>query len=293
MTVFLHIGLSRTGTTYLQSMLLANRAILEHHGIGYPHPGKQLRGHHNWGWELTGFRRFRSDLPRLEDMAAELERHPHAIVTSESFRRATDEQVARLDSLLSGLDVIPVMTVRNPVDHLQSQWGNQSRRAGAPELEVAVREGLGEEPVTRVVTRWGSVFGECLICPIEETGGDPRNIFPILQGVELGQTADRNRSPSLAFIHAVRILAAAWPAAEFNAQIAPTINRRARARGWYRTGDYIDDAQAEIIQARTFADMERMSLPHGYLEPRPMRPEGLEQLEPIMAELGYLLEPPQ
>jgi hypothetical protein len=44
-TVFLHIGIAKTGTTYLQGLMWHNRGLLERNGLRYPGdlPGDHFR----------------------------------------------------------------------------------------------------------------------------------------------------------------------------------------------------------------------------------------------------------
>ncbi len=44
-TVFLHIGLPKTATTYLQTILWGNREVLEQQGIRLPGPERRF---HYW-----------------------------------------------------------------------------------------------------------------------------------------------------------------------------------------------------------------------------------------------------
>jgi hypothetical protein len=123
--VFLHVGLPKTGTTYLQSVLWANADALRAQDILLPgrsareqmwatlqvrqHPGKHLRNPE----ALTAWERLR----------AEAETWPGTVVIShEFFGAATAEQAANAIAAFGDAEVHLVVTARDLLTVVSSYW---------------------------------------------------------------------------------------------------------------------------------------------------------------------------
>ncbi|KIT16804.1 hypothetical protein [Jannaschia aquimarina] len=96
MTVFLHIGLHKTGSTGLQRFFAREEAALAAAGIRFPKAGRaKVREqiiHSNLGWEYLGHDSFDPALGTLKDMEAEIAADPGAdwILSNEGFSRIKD-----------------------------------------------------------------------------------------------------------------------------------------------------------------------------------------------------------
>lgn len=124
--VVLHIGAMKTGTTFLQELLVTNREMLAEHGFRVPRrPEKGLRG------ILMG--EYRSG-PRVKDVQHLLdvigEPTPHTIPLSWEFLSFLDQAAIRrlLDAL--GTDADVVLTVRDTARTLPAQWQTRCRNGG-------------------------------------------------------------------------------------------------------------------------------------------------------------------
>lgn len=119
--VFLHIGLKKTGTSYLQSVLRANRDTLRSQGLDLV-PPSQPASHRltldlrRDGGPAPGGPLAR--LPRQLDQAA----GPRLLITEETFAGLRDDQVARLGAALGGRDPHLVLTVRDIARTIPSAW---------------------------------------------------------------------------------------------------------------------------------------------------------------------------
>jgi hypothetical protein len=120
--VVIHIGAPKTGTTFLQEVLFANKERLEEHGVLVP--GSQ------WGFHAgaaTGLRQGRDgrrygEWTRLLDTAREWSGET-TIVSCEWFPMATAEQTAEALTQLQEIGELHVVaTARDLVDQVPSAW---------------------------------------------------------------------------------------------------------------------------------------------------------------------------
>lgn len=123
--VFFHIGLPKTGTTYLQTVLWNNRAELERQGVLLP---GDLRRQHLWA---SGVVREDPKLDRRgpeakhawELLVAEINAWADtAIVSHEFFAAASAEQATRAVSVLEGAEVHVVVTARDTLSLVTARW---------------------------------------------------------------------------------------------------------------------------------------------------------------------------
>ena len=119
--VFLHVGLPKTGTTYLQTMMWHNRAALRERGFLYP--GTQRMDHYR-AWQAV--RHGAKD--RRATAAWERIRHQvrgwdgDALVSHEFFSMATPRQAARVVEQLQPAEVHVVLTARAYALQLPAVW---------------------------------------------------------------------------------------------------------------------------------------------------------------------------
>lgn len=124
--LLLHVGVHKTGTTALQGALAAKRDELLALGVLYPGPDDAQHraamgalGKH-WGWRGRGGGDVRKS--HFTKLAKQVRSHPgRAIVSSEFFCEATDEQAASIVKAF-GKPVDVMITVRNLGMILPSSW---------------------------------------------------------------------------------------------------------------------------------------------------------------------------
>lgn len=124
--VYLHIGLPKTGTTYLQEILWSHRDELRAEGIVLPG-----RGHRDHLWaaldiqERPNLAKRHADAPGTwERLCAELDRESAetGVITHEFFCGATAEQAARAVERLAPAEVHVVVTARHALGMLTAGW---------------------------------------------------------------------------------------------------------------------------------------------------------------------------
>jgi hypothetical protein len=123
--VYLHIGAPKTGTTYLQALLSANRPALRADGILYP----KVFGtaHHAAAWDLRGTPAQRRDVPGIDGAWQKLVsrtngwRGQAAVVSSELFVYCDDGQIR---TALSAFDaeVHVIYTARDLIRQAPAVW---------------------------------------------------------------------------------------------------------------------------------------------------------------------------
>jgi hypothetical protein len=177
--IVLHVGLPKTGTSFLQSLMRDNQALLARRGVHLAHglgPGLFLAVLYltdrsdAWGRSAEDGRR------AWAKVAGELRgRSGTTVISSETLCLASEEQVARILDELSDHEVDLVLTVRDPARQLPAEWQEgvkHGRRESFREFLDAVlsrpgddtdeavrrrheRFWAGQDPVA-VLDRWGA-----------------------------------------------------------------------------------------------------------------------------------------
>jgi hypothetical protein len=166
--VYFHIATPKTGTTYLQSILWANREALREAGVLLP--GCNRRDH--W-WSTLVLREdpkinekppgaLRSWDRVVKDCAAW---EGDAVISNELFGPATAEQARKAVESLAPAEVHLVVTARNPLAVLTAAWQELLRYRGitTPLAEFDLTEPVEPEDPWRwsnldaaeVLSRWG------------------------------------------------------------------------------------------------------------------------------------------
>lgn len=177
--VVLHIGAPKTGTTYLQQTLFANRERLAADGVLYPYaePAQSFRSAHDFcGRAWFGFskHRFRGE---WDEVAARTREWTGStvILSSELLAGAEPDRVASRLSRLAPADLHVVFSARDLARQLVSDWQEQVKHRHTVTLETFVDDlvthgidapepfgplfwGL-HDPV-RVLPAWARVVGD-------------------------------------------------------------------------------------------------------------------------------------
>lgn len=183
--VFLHIGLPKTGTTYLQSVLWDNHEQLEAGGVLLPG-----RGHRDHLWAAL-------DVQGRKDLAR---RHPDApgtwgrlcdelagtrgdgLVSHEFFCGASRERATQAVSDLAPAEVHVVITARHMVGMRTAGWQEMVKNGGTAGPDETPRsKGPGSNFSLRtwdldgVLKRWGEVVPpeQVHVLPVPQQGAPP------------------------------------------------------------------------------------------------------------------------
>ena len=164
--VFLHIGLPKTGTTYLQSVLWGSRSALAKDGYLLPGPGHR---EHLWAaLELQERPHLARRHPKAPGTLARLvkavRKHPGpAILTHEFFCGASREQARGLVEQLAPAEVHVVVTARDTLGMLTAGWAEYVKNGGTTPFAQMRGNRLGGQgefgwrtwDLGGVLRRWG------------------------------------------------------------------------------------------------------------------------------------------
>jgi hypothetical protein len=142
-TVFLHIGLPKTATTYLQTIMWGNKDALKDQGVLLPGPERRF---HYWctrivrGDATFAERANPRQLEAWDRVRAEIADWPGtAILSHEFFAAATEEQATRMvEQLVSGNEgakVHLVVTAREPLGLFAASWQEYVKNRGVIAME--------------------------------------------------------------------------------------------------------------------------------------------------------------
>lgn len=183
--VFLHIGLPKTGTTYLQGVLWDNRDQVRRDGVLLPGAGHR---EHLWAaldaqdrknLERRG-PRARGAWGRLRDELAKAS--GTGLVTHEFFCGASREQAERVIADLAPAEVHVVVTARHAAGMLTAGWQEMVKNGGTQRLgEIPHKSGPGSEFSWRtwdlhgVLKRWGASLPpeQVHVLPMPRKGSPP------------------------------------------------------------------------------------------------------------------------
>ena len=184
--LFLHVGLAKTGTTYLQGLLAENRPALRAAGFLYPfvrpegmfHAAVEIRGDHaRWGldpeliagtWEAL--------------LAKGREFDGATVISHEILAGATPGEISRLP--LDGFDVQLVVTARDLSRQVPAHWQEAVKNGQTFSFDEFTREVLrepgapdsffwNEQDLPAIVERWSPYFSRVHVVTCPPPGSDP------------------------------------------------------------------------------------------------------------------------
>lgn len=167
--VVLHVGLLKTGTSYLQERLGSRRRFLKDQGIWFPGWRRQVDGVVD---VLDIGRRPRpEDAPGAwDDLVRRLHAWPgDAVVSMEFLGPAAPPKIAAVVSSLAPMPVQVVVTARDLNRVLPAMWQETAKNGATtpwPDYVAAVRDDVGpgarfwrEQRAARVVRNWADAVG--------------------------------------------------------------------------------------------------------------------------------------
>lgn len=173
--LILHIGLQKTGTTFLQQNFTARAGRLRKVGVHYLSPQgnlptqKESPAHH---WIVAAIRNMRNtyipDVPfsflptYVTNLREKIERddYPLALMSSENFSRMDDEEVAELRRLFDGIDTEIVVYLRRQDLWIDSWYAQTVKVGGRRGLEETIEESRDFLDYRNLLNRWGAHFGQ-------------------------------------------------------------------------------------------------------------------------------------
>jgi hypothetical protein len=128
-TLYVHVGLHKTGTSSVQAFFDAHRDHWRGHGLLYPLTGivPAYPGHHNLAWELAGDRRFDSRRGTWAALFSELKTFEgNALLSSEDFESSlaypSRWKILKDRAQRSGYDLRLIMFLRDQASYIESLY---------------------------------------------------------------------------------------------------------------------------------------------------------------------------
>ncbi len=179
--VYLHVGIAKTGTTYLQRTLFTNRELLERHGVRYPgvKPGSQflgsldLRGTTFKGHTYDGLEGSWGRLVAQVDAFA-----GNALISHETLAHAKPEHIDRAVHSFTTDDVRVVVTCRDLARQVPAVWQESVKNRGERGYDEFLAQVFSSwrrkgrltggfwraQDTAALVSRWADVVGIARVC---------------------------------------------------------------------------------------------------------------------------------
>ena len=144
--VYLHIGLPKSGTTFLQTRMWNNRALLRRQGILYP--GRERMDHFHASQVVRGVRSIpREKADAWDRLVAELARWDGVGLVSHEFLCIASEDRARAAvDRLQGSEVHVVVTARDYLRQFPAVWQEALKMGSARSLDAFMDRTLRKRP---------------------------------------------------------------------------------------------------------------------------------------------------
>lgn len=203
--VFLHVGSPKTGTTFLQNVLWAQRDRALEQGLLLPM--ERFNDHYLGTLDLRGLSGRPVYPPRAVGMwdrlvAESLAASGSVLISHELFAAATAEQARRaVASLAAGAEVHVVVTARDLVRQFTAEWQEHVKHRATqtfPEFVAGLREDTERrswfwrvQDFAGVVERWGADLppSQVHVITVPPSGSDPAVLwerFATLLGLDAG-----------------------------------------------------------------------------------------------------------
>jgi hypothetical protein len=154
--LYFHVGLPKSGSTYLQTVLGNNRAALREAGHVYPYVRQE--GMFHAAVEMAGLpSRWGLEPEAISGTFAHLLRRGRrlggtVLISHEIFGSATRDQIARMAPLLEGFEVHLVVTVRDLGRTATAEWQEQVKNGHPRSFEAFIEELMSHLPEDLVDT---------------------------------------------------------------------------------------------------------------------------------------------
>ena len=287
----LHIGLHKTGTTYLQRCLYENIEALADLGFFCPSPaGSRVVAAHNLAREVRKTKQFEPNGMLWDHVLSAFGASDTQtlLLTSECFDLSLPRHIARFRELLDGMEVTVVLCLRHPIDLIQSMYSQITKHERDDDFAGFVEHRVTKDNrlrFNRVHGQWAEVFGaeNIRVLFYEEIRDNLLEVFLREIGAEALLTSGTPRVPDAQVINAsaderlialrvacaARAKATGMDPARYRDEIEPALNRLAARRGWTdRKLKLVTPALAarieEVCRPEHEALNERVPLPAAY-----------------------------
>jgi hypothetical protein len=195
-TLYLHIGMQKTGSSSLENAFAESRPVLATYGIDYP--DFKLPAHHELAWALQGARKRIADpAKRLAEIGGQLasSKASKIVLSSEDLCGLKTPAIAALAQLLpAGHDVRIVCYFRHPIDWVEAQINQKVKSSHVQGVGALIPTYIGRTDYFSLIERWAAVFGaDAIRARVYRSGTDV--IADFLQVIETDPALPLRRSP--------------------------------------------------------------------------------------------------
>lgn len=216
-TLFLHIGLQKTGSSSLQMALMKPDGALVGAGIDYiPSAIAPRNAHHNAAWQAAAHRRYDEGKPGIKELvkAGLSSGSERLFVSSEDFSLLSHDDVKNLSGQLSDFDCQIILCLRNQLEWTESFYAQACKRRPIDDVEAFSTHLISTKRTSfgDIHNRWSSAFGANNVHAIVyENHEDVAEAVASILGIRLDQTTPRrNESLNEIFVQtSQRVLRAA------------------------------------------------------------------------------------
>lgn len=213
-TLYLHIGLQKTGTSTVQMHFMHPTGPFEAAGIDCLRQAiAPNHAHHNAAWEVGDHKRFRPDLPGFAALvtAAQASTAQRIFVSSEDFSLISAAQVQRMAAALTDFDVRPILCLRNQLTWSESIFAQACKRGYIKPFGTFAKTlaEKGRTDFAGIYNAWADVFGQDKMqVLIYENHSDISDAFAALMGTTIKAAPPRkNQSLNERFVKASQTVA--------------------------------------------------------------------------------------
>lgn len=205
MKVFIHIGMSKAGSSAVQRCLMENQGILARHGISYPSVGISEGAHHGIDGDL------RSESTTVLRRALDHSSGDVVVLSCEAFWVLNDDMLELLARALSEHEVMVVFYLRNPHDYLPSSYRQKIKRGEhyTPEEYFEPSRRIRNLDFSYQLERWSQYFSLRVRAYEAVKRGIEKDFMEVI-GAPMDQvdTSRRvvNTTPSDGAIHLMRLV---------------------------------------------------------------------------------------
>ncbi|WP_412551357.1 hypothetical protein [Shimia sp. MIT910701] len=229
-TLYLHIGLQKTGTSTVQMFFMHPKGPLQAAGIDCLQQAiAPNQAHHNAAWDIGKHKRYRPDLPGFSELveAARASENDRLFVSSEDFSLISSSQVKRVAESLADFDVRPILCLRNQLTWSESIFAQACKRGYTQSFGNFLKtlRKNGRTDFFNIYDAWASQFGhDKMTVMIYENYSDISDAFAELLDVKVeAQPARKNQSLNERFVKASQTVTEKCLAGklEFDGQVIP------------------------------------------------------------------------
>lgn len=194
-TVYMHIGLAKSGTTYLQHILHANRSLLGDNAVLFP--GPKMSEHFMAALDLSGARFRGYAYPEAAGAWARISQaaNQHAgptLISHEMFAPASKDSIDRALTDLDTDDVRVVITSRDIARQIPAVWqeriknGSEERYSDFLDSILVSEDGQKnkggfwrQQNLIGISKRWAGPVGpeRVTVVTLPQSGSDPRELW--------------------------------------------------------------------------------------------------------------------